>query len=331
MAREDSKKVQSFTSFNAGEYSPSLAGRVDLQSFGSSARLLLNFMSEDTGGIKKFYGTKHVIEVEGRQVLLVPFSNEYEPMAIVFFEESIGVLISDRFLQTNMKPPAGVNFDTIKWQQVNDRLIFVSPTTKPFSIDFYGLNEGEYEFQLKSLEFVEEPYFPIGWDGNYNGSVSTSGNIEDNIQIAMDPTAGQLKIPIPSILAGTSSANMLGYNTGINTLNQSGSLAQFMQIPDATGRLIRVRNGAETVLASGVVSGPIVACNGEGFHYGDHDSDALGTRFVYKDYLMNILRSYDSSVYLDENENVIFKIPSDHQDGDDYFIEVIVPECSFGV
>ena len=60
---DSNKKVQPYTSFNAGEYSPELAGRVDLESFGSSSRFMSNMMSQVSGGVKKFYGTTHVAEV----------------------------------------------------------------------------------------------------------------------------------------------------------------------------------------------------------------------------------------------------------------------------
>ena len=38
MASGSDKKLQGFTAFNSGEYSRDLAGRTDLESFGSSTR-----------------------------------------------------------------------------------------------------------------------------------------------------------------------------------------------------------------------------------------------------------------------------------------------------
>ena len=61
MAASD-KKLQSFYAFNSGEYSKDLAGRTDLESFGSSTRYCSNFLSQISGGLKKFYGTRHITE-----------------------------------------------------------------------------------------------------------------------------------------------------------------------------------------------------------------------------------------------------------------------------
>ena len=86
MAASD-KKLQSFYAFNAGEYSNDLVGRVDLESFASSTRFTCNFLTQVSGGLKKFYGTRHITEkqVDDFGIRMVPFVNKYEPMVLVLY------------------------------------------------------------------------------------------------------------------------------------------------------------------------------------------------------------------------------------------------------
>lgn len=327
MAKEE-KKLQSFSSFNSGEYSPSLSGRVDLESYGSSARLMSNFMSEATGGIKKFYGTKHITSLQTDDVLLVPFTNEFEPMAFVFYNGVIGLITTNDFVDTDMKVPAGVINKKLRWQQINDIVVFVSETTKPFTIRFGGRGEASYIFSLEDTEFDEVPYFPFGWSGNYNGAIQTNGGTSGTITVDMSTSAAKVKVQYPDILAGRTSANMLGENTGIDTRIWYAGIHDPVypkfEIPHAQARLIRVRDSR--VLAEGVVSGGIVACNGEAFEKGDYDSDGVGTRFVYRSNLLNIIKTFDSGAK-EYGEYIRFKQPEDSQPDDQYRIDIIIPRC----
>ena len=159
MAASD-KKVHQYTNFNAGEYSPELAGRVDLESFGSSTRFMSNMLSQISGGVKKFYGTTHVDEVTpdaGRShVKFIPFINKYEPMVLVLWgldnpmdgsADSIkcGLIYGDNYKLLDMTFPASINVDELRWKQINDTIIFAHKSVQPFSVRFYGTDEnGDY-------------------------------------------------------------------------------------------------------------------------------------------------------------------------------------------
>ena len=56
------------TSFNAGEISPRMHGRFDLEKYGMGAKTLLNFVVQPEGGVLRRSGTRWVAEVEDSTV-----------------------------------------------------------------------------------------------------------------------------------------------------------------------------------------------------------------------------------------------------------------------
>lgn len=257
MAREDSKKLQSFTSFNAGEYSPSLAGRVDLQSFGSSARLLLNFMSEDTGGIKKFYGTRHVAELENAgDILLVPFYNSYEPMCFVFSSNFIGVVLTENYFELNFRPLQTSNLRDVRWKQVNDQLFLVAEDMPMMAINFLGPEDGPqgYKFEMTALDFSYEPFFPVGWAGNYNGEIEVVGT-DGAVTIRIPSSQTGYLMELPTVLRGVSQFNILGNNNYIK-YSDPDAAGDYVVLGQTTVTVVRKSSdNTETVIASGIVSG----------------------------------------------------------------------------
>ena len=63
------------TSFNAGELSPTLDGRVDLAKYANGCAAMENFYPLVQGGARKRSGTRHVAEVKTSSSLtrLIPF------------------------------------------------------------------------------------------------------------------------------------------------------------------------------------------------------------------------------------------------------------------
>ena len=63
------------SSFNAGELSPRIEGRVDINKYSSGAALLQNFVVQAQGGIKHRSGTRFVLEVKSsaNKTRLIPF------------------------------------------------------------------------------------------------------------------------------------------------------------------------------------------------------------------------------------------------------------------
>lgn len=201
-------KIQQITSFNSGVFSPDMAGRVDLEAFASSARKITNFLPAVTGGLKKFYGSTHISEIDKPDdFILVPFINTHEPMALVLHDGTIGLLTNNSYRELNQNLPITSGYNRLRWQQINDRIFFVHPTTQPFAIDFYGESEDGYTFIQTNVQFEEVPYFPIGFTGDYSGKLKielqegTSGLFSATI-----PEHGSIAVlDFPEPVANTSS------------------------------------------------------------------------------------------------------------------------------
>lgn len=253
MAKDD-KKLQSFNSFNSGEYSPSLAGRVDLESFGSSARYMSNFISEATGGIKKFYGTYHISEIDnGGQILMVPFYNSYEPMCFVFTPNFIGVIITNDYFELGVPPLATNDLSKVKWAQSNDKIFLTAPDMPMVSLDFLGPQEGwiKYNFSISDVVLDYEPFFPIGWDGNYNGEVETVG-MNGTIEVRIPANKQGVQIDLPEVLSDSSQFNILGAN---NYMSYKDDGSRIAHLGRTTATFYRIRNGEKIALSEGLVSG----------------------------------------------------------------------------
>lgn len=253
MASSD-KKLQSYTSFNAGEYSPELAGRVDLEAFGSSSRFMSNLLSQVSGGVKKFYGTVHVDEVTPEQgrahVRFVPFINKYEPMVLVFWgwdtpdnggSISVGLIHGDEYELLDIKFPASINVDEMRWKQINDTIIFVHKSVQPLAIKFYGIgNDDNYVFSAETISFTEIPYFPINSTTDFRGQLQASG-ISGTITLSIPAGATNIRPNFPSPLDTQSTYSRSAGRKGSPSLSADNSIVE----------LVRVRNGTETVLCSG--------------------------------------------------------------------------------
>lgn len=251
---KDEKKLHSFTSFNSGEYSPSLAGRVDLESFGSSARYMSNFISEVTGGIKKFYGTYHISEIDnGGQILMIPFYNSYEPMCFVFTPNFIGVIITNDYFELSFPPLATNDLSKVTWAQSNDKIFLTAPDMPMVSLNFLGPQEGwlKYKFELADVNLSYEPFFPIGWDGNYNGAIEVTG-INGTIEVRVASSNQGIQIDLPEVLEDSSQFNILGANNYMKYKIDGSRIAHLGQ---TTATFYRIRNGQKTALSNGVVSG----------------------------------------------------------------------------
>ncbi|MBO5833890.1 MAG: hypothetical protein J6R22_02960 [Alphaproteobacteria bacterium] len=258
MAKDD-KKLQSFASFNSGEYSPSLAGRVDLESFGSAVRFSSNFISEETGGIKKFYGSNHIKELENTgQVLLIPFYNSYEPMCLVFTTNFVGVILTDTYSSLEIRPLTCSDLRKVRWKQINDQIILVADDIPIQVLNFLGpdTESGAYKFESSIYTLDYEPFFPIGWSGNYNGEIETIGaNGVITVKIPEDETS--IKIELPVVLKNATQVNMLGANNYMSTAKMPIVLGQ------TTATLYKKSaDGTETELASAIVSSNPTAPHG---------------------------------------------------------------------
>lgn len=141
--------VQYITGFTAGELSPWLATRFDLQAYHRGAALLRNFEVQPYGGIKRRGGTRWVGEVASQSgaVRLVPFHfSENDALMLELYSGGMrvyrdGVLLCDE----DGKPYVletpwclAEELSELRFSQVNDVIYVTSPQREPLRLERRG-------------------------------------------------------------------------------------------------------------------------------------------------------------------------------------------------
>lgn len=342
---KDGKKLQSFTSFNSGEYSPSLAGRVDLESHGSSARLLSNFMSEVTGGLKKFYGTRHVAEVDfvkGKdKIRFIPFINRFEPMVLVLIHRygtvavedegevsypiEVGLIYGEEYSVLDMTLPSSIDLDELSWQQINDVVIFAHKNTQPFALYFYGIDEsGEYLFRTKNTLFKDVPYYPIGATNDFVGVIEASG-VSGTITLKVPDDSMNVRTNFPSVLSNTST-----YVRKATSGWTTHWYAPPFSVSDSVVKLYRRRSGSEdTVLLSGVCNTILVNANVTKQHSGGHTQWKYQiNEEISRERILQVIKSKYYNSYLYGDQIVLIGV-DDHSVGDEYYLKLEVGQIVY--
>ncbi len=67
------------TSFNSGEWAPSLNARVDLQKYHSGAALLRNFFVDYRGGATTRTGTKYILQTKSTSTVRLILHRQLHP------------------------------------------------------------------------------------------------------------------------------------------------------------------------------------------------------------------------------------------------------------
>lgn len=242
----NSTKVDITTAFNAGEFTPALAGRIDFQDYKYSARFIENFLPEVQGGLKKFYGTRKIAVInKPNDYIMVPFDALDEPVILVIADGAVSVIDGDDYYVTNLSVNVA-GLKQLNWVQQNSVIFFAHPTSMPFTIRCYGRdpsNDNKLILKLEEIGFVDVPYFPVGWAGNFNGTITTDAET-GTIHVTAGSTA-TLSLKLPDIIAGTSGS--------VNVLQ--GPPISVLRRPDESTlgttkvQIIRKRNGVESIVS----------------------------------------------------------------------------------
>lgn len=319
MATGSDKKVHGIYAFNSGEYSSDLAGRTDLESFASSSRYSCNFLTQVSGGLKKFYGTYHITEkaVENPSIKMIPFVNKYEPMVFVIFgleeEDStglkVGLIHGDEYTDLDIEVPATVVPSELRWQQVNDRLILCHKTVQPFEIDFYGRGEnGEYMFSTTNIAFKEVPYFPVGSTNDYRGSFTASALTGE---ITLTVTGDDIATYFPPVLVSQSTFTR-------TAKAKDRSLRGIVTVNNSVLSLKRIRNNVETTLASGNVNNYKTKYSGNGYT----GITTTVTDSVTRESILRVVQTICPDAYISDYQIVMPELTG-RQDGDIYYTELV--------
>ena len=330
MAAASDKKLQSFYAFNSGEYSKDLAGRTDLESFGSSTRYCCNFLSQVSGGLKKFYGTRHITEelVDNYHIKMIPFINKYEPMVLVVYGDEdattdqglkVGLIYGNSYKVLDITLPNTVVVNEMRWQQIQDKIIICHHSIQPIEILFYGKDEdNEYVFNVSQVQFKEIPYFPIGTTDDFQGELQANA-LTGEITLSIPSGSSDVRAYFPSVLLSSSSYTR---NTG---WVRSYSAEFKTDVTASTITLYRKRGGTSTALVSGTVNTTTKDKKVE------HVSTGFGTNKYYvklvdtilRERILQIIKTVCPSAYIDQTTIVLMGL-TNHQNADEYYMTLSV-------
>lgn len=341
MAASD-KKLQSFNAFNSGEYSKDLAGRTDLESFGSSTRYSSNFLTQVSGGLKKFYGTRHITEqalVGGySKIKLIPFINKYEPMAFVIYGRDdeketestplkIGLIYGDEYKDLEIQLPNTIDTDKMRWKQINDRLIICHDSIMPTSIDFFGIDSnGEYVFMPGNVVFSEVPYFPIGVTDDYFGELDAD-RLSGTVTLSIPTGTSDLQFEFtPKLIAQSSYVR-----SGVTPFQHYA--APQVEITDSTVTFYRNRGGTITSLASGKVN--VYTTKTQRKKVGPHGFEHMEVRVeitdrITQEKVLQVARTISPSAYIAGSMLVTPDLQG-HVNGDSYYMTLNIGQVRYDI
>lgn len=256
-------KSNIITSFTGGELGPNVAGRVDSDDLKSGVRHVENFIPQPQGGLKKFYGTRKIATIDGIGTkVMVPFDGASEPLTLLFANDKMYYLTEFDYVDTGVSvQTSGV--DGASYVQINDVIKFASKDSF-FDINYLGVEGGKHKFSITVPELAEVPYFPLGWSGNFNHSVvSTGGGADDTSKefiLRVSSAGTEFSLELPAVLIGAGGGKNVISNTKSSVVVDLG----YGDDPDYTGTVgafqlsfVRVRNGAETELIKGEIGNAV--------------------------------------------------------------------------
>lgn len=153
-------------SFSAGELSPLLHDRVDLEAYYAGCAELENFIPLPHGPILRRRGTHFVSEAKGTDVRLIPFSfNVKQSFVLEFSDKCIrvfyedGIMLNDGGSILEVVTPFEVeDLFNLNWAQNGDWLYLVDGRHTPKALKRYG----NTDWRLEDVVFTNKP---TEWEG----------------------------------------------------------------------------------------------------------------------------------------------------------------------
>lgn len=251
------------TSFTGGELGPNVAGRIDSDGLREGTRFVENFIPQPQGGLKKFYGTRKVAELSGSGPrILIPFDGASEPLSLLFADNKMYYVTETSFVDTGVYVQTS-NVIGSSYVQINDVIKFSSKDAL-FEVNYLGLDGASHKFSVSSSEFVDVPYFPLGWPGNFNHTVvSSGGGASDNsnefvLRVASAET--EFLIDLPTVLVGAGAGKSVISDETSSIVIDLGNYAQdsySFSVGDFEISFVRVRGGEETELITGRIGNAV--------------------------------------------------------------------------
>lgn len=159
------KQVLQRLSFSAGELSPWLVGRADLDPVSRGAARLTNFLVSPFGGLKRRPGTRLVAlaGADSGEVRLVSFKYSFGVQFMLelgsgyirYFKDGLPLRDSQGgIVQTSSPWKTASQLKRLRMQQLNDVIYCVEPETPPMTLSRYA----DDDWRLEGMAFSGVPY-----------------------------------------------------------------------------------------------------------------------------------------------------------------------------
>jgi hypothetical protein len=163
------------TSFNAGEWSPQLYGRVDLQKYANAARIMENFVPLPQGTATRRPGTRFVAETKSSgDGIVIPFEFSTTQAYIIeagnlyfrFYKDRGRIETTPGVAYEIATPYTLADLELLQWVQSADTLYLAHPSYAPRKLT----RTGHTSWSLTAITFT---LTPTEWTGaNWPGTVA---------------------------------------------------------------------------------------------------------------------------------------------------------------
>lgn len=169
-------------SFNAGELSPLLKGRIDLEKYRNGCEEMINFLPQIAGPARKRPGTRFVREVKdsSKHVRLIPFEFSNNQVYVLEFGENYirfyaegGVILDGSTPYEISSPYAADEVDFIDYAQSADVIYLAHPDYPPYKLSRFGVTN----WTLNPVTFRDPPFNDLNTETTTMVASAVTGSI----------------------------------------------------------------------------------------------------------------------------------------------------------
>lgn len=157
--------MQTRVSFNAGEFSPELGVRADIDYYNKGCLTLENWQVSQLGGIRRRKGMRRFAEALGADSVLIPYVYSYEEgdnarflvevlATVVRVYDLTGAKVAEFVSDVDVFFPFDFDKNDCRYKQVNALLFITSLKNPPLVLKYDGMNE----WKLELFDFKNRPW-----------------------------------------------------------------------------------------------------------------------------------------------------------------------------
>lgn len=255
----DSLHAGVLTSFTGGELTPQLAGRVDKEEMNIGSRFVSNFIPEHQGGLKKFYGSGHISKVTDNVdngCRMIPFDGCGEPLCLLFTPTNVYCVTRQEMYPVDVHISLQMILGA-SYVQSSDVMYITNENSGQAVITYSGRDDetNHHIFKSDSQRFVTVPFFPMNWQGNYNGLPLTINHSSGHVTITGQQAPGAYSLELPDVLknVGTGKNVTSENNPSLAITSIYADASTGASIGALTIELHRVREGEDEIIKTAIV------------------------------------------------------------------------------